>query len=98
MVLFNFAGIIEGYLTRNSISEYYKEFFANGLCLENPDFCAYMQKQIDINEAWLGKMIKEKDEEEPYWHMISLFYSQASHEKELFCNFVQPKFSDGWHH
>merc|ERR550532_275025 len=26
------AGIIEGYLTRNSISE----FFANGVCIENP--------------------------------------------------------------
>merc|ERR1719500_1459861 len=70
------AGIVEGYLTRNSINEYYKEFFANGVCLGNPDFCGYMQKQIDINELWLGEMIKEREEEEPYWHMVSLFYSQ----------------------
>merc|ERR1712212_90731 len=70
------AGIVEGYLTRNSISEYYNEFFGNGLCLKIPDFCAYMQKQIDINEIWLGEIIKEKEEKEPYWHMVSLFYSQ----------------------
>ena len=76
-ISFHFAGIVEGYLTRNSINKYYKEFFANGVCLGNPDFCAYMQKQIDINELWLGEMIKEKEEEEPYWHMVSLFYSQV---------------------
>ena len=56
-ISFHFSGIIEGYLTRNSINEYYKEFFANGVCLGNPDFCAYMQKQIDINELWLGEML-----------------------------------------
>merc|ERR1719342_123597 len=52
------AGIVEGYLTRNSISAYYNEFFASGLCLQNHEFCAYMRKQIDINELWLGEMIK----------------------------------------
>ena len=80
-------------MTRNSISEYYKEFFANGVCLENPDFCAYMQKQIDMNELWLEEMIKEKEEEEPYWHMVRLFYSQVVNRI-----FVQPKFSDGRNH
>ena len=85
MISFVFTGIVEGYLTRNSISEYYKEFFANGLCLENPDFCAYMRKQIDINELWLGEMITEKEEEEPYWHMVRLFYSQVVNQKQNFC-------------
>ena len=77
MISFHITGIIEGYLTRNSINEYYKEFFASGVCLGNPAFCAYMQEQIDINELWLGEMIKERVEEEPYWHMVSLFYSQV---------------------
>ena len=81
MVSFYFAGIVEGYLTRNSISEYYNEFFASGVCLQNPDFWAYMRKQIDDNELWLGVMIKEKEEEEPYWHMVSLFYSQVRNKK-----------------
>ena len=87
-------------MTRNSISEYYKEFFANGVCLENPDFCAYMQKQIDMNELWLGEMIKEKEEEEPYWHMVSLFYSQVRNQKQ-FCIFFNLNFqldgiTEGW--
>ena len=81
MISFYFTGIVEGYLTRNSISAYYNEFFANGLCLQNPEFCAYMQKQIDINELWLGEMIKEKKEKDPYWHMVSLFYSQVRNQK-----------------
>ena len=78
---YHLAGIVEGYLTRNTISEYYKEFFANGVCLENPDFCAYMRKQIDVNERWTGEMVEEKEEEDPYWHMVNLFYSQVRNQK-----------------
>ena len=95
---YRLAGIVEGYLTRNTISEYYKEFFANGVCLENPDFCAYMRKQIDVNERWIGEMVEEKEEEDPYWHMVNLFYSQVRNQKK---NILKHKFqmdgiTEGW--
>ena len=76
----NSAGILEGYLTRNSINEYYKEFFANGLCLENPDFCDYMREQIDVNDLWVKKMVEARRDTEPFWHMVNMFYSQVGHQ------------------
>jgi len=84
------AGLAEGYLTRNTIHEYYKEFFANDLCKDSGrkegedserkegevPFCEYMKQQIDENEAWLAERIKEEAADSPYWHMHSLFYAQ----------------------
>ena len=93
---FRLAGIVEGYLTRNTISEYYKEFFANGVCLENPDFCAYMRKQIDVNERWIGEMVEEKEEEDPYWHMVNLFYSQVRNQNILKHKFQMDGITEGW--
>lgn len=73
----------EGFLTRNSIHEYYKEFFANDLCKDDqektdkPQFCDYMRHQIDLNEDWLQKKIQEEADTDPYWHMVRMFYIQV---------------------
>jgi len=73
------AGFAEGYLTSNSIYEYYKEFYANDLCKgENgTKFCNYIKKQIQINDKWLDTTIKKEAKSDPFWHMVNLFNTQV---------------------
>ena len=77
-------GIAEGYLTRNTISEYWAEFFGKDLCKDDnstdgqPTFCDYMRRQIDENEAWLEEKMREEGDRDPVWHMNRLFYAQVS--------------------
>jgi len=75
------AGIAEGYLTRNTITEYYQEFFGNDLCKDDADkekegFCDWMRGQMDINQEWVDRKVGEERETDPFWHMVHLFYLQ----------------------
>ena len=72
------AGVAEGYLTRNSMYEYYKEFYSNDLCKDEDGikFCNYMKKQIQLNDEWLEKKIVQEARSDPYWHMVNLFNTQ----------------------
>ena len=72
------AGVAEGYLTRNSMYEYYKEFYTNDLCNDErgEKLCSYIRKQIEQNDVWMKEEIVKKAESSPYWHMVNLFTTQ----------------------
>jgi len=75
------AGIAEGYLTRNTITEYYQEFFGNDLCKDDADkekegFCNWMRGQMDTNQEWVDRKVEEEGKTDPFWHMVHLFYLQ----------------------
>ena len=70
------AGMVEGYLTRISITEYYKEFFANGICSENPKACEWITETIIKNKAYVDGMIAQHSQNDPYWHQVNLYYLQ----------------------
>ena len=72
------AGFAEGYLTRNTIYEYYKEFYANDICndKEGSKVCQYMKDQIMVNDLWIRENIESKAQVDPFWHMVRLFYQQ----------------------
>jgi len=72
------AGFAEGYLTRNSIHEYYKEFFTNDICKGEDGYkvCQFMKAQIKANDQWIKKSVQQKAYYDPFWHMVKLFYQQ----------------------
>eukprot|EP00092_Neocalanus_flemingeri_P103747 GFUD01132790.1.p1 GENE.GFUD01132790.1~~GFUD01132790.1.p1 ORF type:complete len:586 (+),score=132.83 GFUD01132790.1:1-1758(+) len=72
------AGFAEGYLTRNSIYEYYKEFFTNDVCKgeDGLKVCQYMKDQIKVNDDWIKESVQQKAKNDSFWHMINLFYQQ----------------------
>ena len=78
------AGLAEGYLTRNTVHEYWKEFFGDDLCKDDhedtdkPKFCEYMRRHMDENEEWLRRKIKGEADVDPFWHMVRLFYIQVT--------------------
>lgn len=71
------AGIAEGYLTRISILEAYREFFLHdAICLENEGFCQWAASKFEANEALVSGKIKQFSQTEPYWHQVNLYYLQ----------------------
>merc|ERR1719318_242775 len=65
------AGFAEGYLTRNSVHEYFKEFYTNDICKgeDGNKVCQYMKDQIKANDLWVQETVQEKAKSEPFWHM-----------------------------
>ena len=77
------AGIAEGYLTRISIIEQYKEKFLKnyGDCesisrLSDQEFCIWLWFRIVKNRKFVKKKIQELADSDPYWHQINLLYLQ----------------------
>jgi len=72
------AGFAEGYLTRNTIHEYFKEFYVNDICNgeEGSKVCQYMKDQIMANDIWIRENIESSAQIDPFWHMVRLFYQQ----------------------
>ena len=72
------AGFAEGYLTRNTIHEYFKEFYTKDICAgeEGKEICEYFRKQILVNDVWIKEQVEKKAHVDPYWHMINMFYQQ----------------------
>jgi len=72
------AGIAEGYLTRNLIYSYYKEFIHKDFCTVDPKFCEYTVKNMQENQAWIKKQVQVDQANTEYWKMVRLFYLQLS--------------------
>ena len=70
------AGVAEGFLTRISIYESYKEFFAEDICLKNGKLCQQIEEWVTINEQIVGGKIAKFSQTDPYWHQVNLFYLQ----------------------
>ena len=66
------------HLTRNSIHEYYKEFYTNDICKgeDGLKVCQYMKDQIKANDQFIKETVQRKSKDEPFWHMVNLFYQQ----------------------
>ena len=45
------AGIAEGYLTRISIIESYKEFYTNDICSTEPLMCKWVEETMAANKV-----------------------------------------------
>ena len=72
------AGIAEGYLTRISIIESYKEFYANDVCAKNPLLCQFVEETFVSNKVFVDSMIAQHFQTDPYWHQVNLFYLQMA--------------------
>ena len=72
------AGIAEGYLTRISIIESYKEFYANDICAENPLLCQFVEETFVSNKLFVDAMIAQHFQTDPYWHQVNLYYLQMA--------------------
>ena len=72
------AGIAEGWLTRTSIVESYNEFYASGVCAEDPDLCDWINDEFTVNEALIGGKVAQLGQTDPYWHQVNLYYIQMS--------------------
>ena len=77
------AGIAEGYLTRISIIEQYKEKFKNryGNCeyvhrSSDKEFCLWLRDRLLKNGGFVNQMIQEFSNTDPYWHQVNLLYLQ----------------------
>ena len=64
------AGIAEGYLTRISIEESYKEFYSNDICSKDPLLCQWVEDTFVANEALVGGKIAQFSQTDPYWHQV----------------------------
>jgi len=72
------AGIAEGYLTRNLIYSYYKEFIHKDLCSVDQKFCEYTVRNMKENQAWIMEQEQADQANTEYWKMVRLFYLQLS--------------------
>eukprot|EP00092_Neocalanus_flemingeri_P103749 GFUD01132792.1.p1 GENE.GFUD01132792.1~~GFUD01132792.1.p1 ORF type:complete len:465 (+),score=101.42 GFUD01132792.1:343-1737(+) len=52
--------------------------FTNGICKgeKGSKVCQYMKDQIKVNDDWIKDTVQEKAENDPFWHMVNLFYQQ----------------------
>ena len=77
------AGLAEGYLTRISIIELYKQLYYKGYrnCRKygsyREKFCYWLKDTFVKNKAFIEDKIEELSESEPYWHQVNLFYIQV---------------------
>ena len=72
------AGIAEGYLTRITIIESYKEFYANDICAEKPMLCQFVEETFKANKLFVDGMIAQHFQTDPYWHQVNLYYLQMA--------------------
>jgi hypothetical protein len=70
------AGFAEGYLTRNIVYEYYKEFFSTELCKDIQGFCDWLRIKVKENNQFISSMVERADPSDEYWHITSMFYKQ----------------------
>jgi len=74
------SGFAEGYLTKESIYNYYQEFYSTLICNENiedfKDVCASFKDALKTNEEYIKKSVREKASTQPKWHMVDMFYKQ----------------------
>ena len=69
------AGLAEGYLTRISIIELYKQHYkAYRYCSDK--FCYWLKDTFEKNRAFIEDKIEELSESDSYWHQVNLFYTQ----------------------
>ena len=77
------AGIAEGYLTRISIIEQYKEKFRKNYAncdhvyrSSDQEFCLWLRDRLMKNGGFVNQMIQEFSNTDPYWHQVNLLYLQ----------------------
>ena len=69
------AGLAEGYLTRISIIELYKQHY-KGYRNCSDKFCYWLKDTFEKNRAFIEDKIEEFSESDSYWHQVNLFYTQ----------------------
>jgi len=72
------AGVAEGYLTRNLILSYYREFIHKDFCSVERKFCDFTISNMKENEAWIEEKLKSSEGKTDYWKTVKLFYLQLN--------------------
>ena len=70
------AGLAEGYLTRISIIELYKQHYKGYRNCFSNKFCYWLKDTFEKNRAFIEDKIEEFSETDSYWHQVNLFYTQ----------------------
>ena len=66
---------------RKLIGEYYRQFFIldkdlGHICEAHPESCEFAERTMRENAAYVRRMVEAHRGEDPYWHMVGLFYEQ----------------------
>ncbi|XP_066588307.1 putative phospholipase B-like lamina ancestor [Prorops nasuta] len=69
------AGLLEGSLTWQLIHHHWYNT-VNVRCEKRPDRCRHLMTQLRENSDYIRERAQLRKSQEPFWHMVSLFYAQ----------------------
>ena len=66
---------------RKLIGEYYRQFFIEDkdtqqICEADPAACSRVEEKMRENADYVRRRVAANRGEDPYWHMVGLFYEQ----------------------